>query len=542
MNILLISIPTILFLISGCEKIFTTSAESEIEKQETKIEPEFHDSEVPSEMGEIRDKANRTSQIDIITPDEGSSDQDGEDDAKNPIKVPSLDGSRSSDIASEPSTNQGNAPNSTKPDEDNPNINPKGENEDVPEINFNALETPVIDGQNKFETLVEMLEDKGRLADLSESIEYDKSNNILRTKKNVALSFKKFAHTTPLTIKTFGHDLVLAGHSLQNVIIDTSIDDNHSGNVLIFLSGTDLPTINTTGYSGKDGKDAECTTLVQRCVQIQDRETRIHDTPNFQWMFNIIDQIFPWTDPAIKQEWRDNVHKNINDVARQSLGTGACPGGVDLSIRSNIRTVVEGTLIRTQIIKYATQENESSQLQRDSILIPGTRGEDGGHSGNVKIFQLANFNSKRNWIIPGGSAGKGGLNLKTPAAAARETKIIHSEATIDHLDLRELKVEFSASGLCFGEYDSPPRRESSRVRGTFRTKTIPISTDVVLQKISLQLPALSEGRDLDPWTPTHQASGLEGRNAQGLHQTIKNSDTWKKIIPLEFKQVFQAVN
>lgn len=403
-------------------------------------------------------------------------------------------------------------------------------NED-PDIQWDTESSAVLDENSGFKNLQLLVDEHAAVGKLKNLAEFDAGENSIKLKKKLALSFRTFTNSRPLIIRTQGHDLLLVGHSFENLIVDSSAKTGPSGRVIVFSTGRSLPSIRSEGKNGDGGIDAQCPAPHSHCVPIDDRESRLEQSPiKISEETEIKELRMSWNDTMVQQDWRREILSMVIVPDQQTIRTGLCHTDEFAQV-SGHKVQIEGDVILRQAITFAKQNNTDEPKIRDAVFVAGDRGSDGGDAGPVKILQVSERRLQREWIIPGGSGGRGGQNLKIPPTKASEAIHHESKLTSEELDLSLLKVKLIVSGSCAGEIGRRATRTTMEMSSSLLKSRLEIKSDFELQKRILEIPAQIEGKDLDQLTPTFQAPGTNGKDAVGSHQMVSNVELLKKLLP-----------
>ncbi len=361
---------------------------------------------------------------------------------------------------------------------------------------------------------------------------FNSGRNELILKTDITLSFSSFASEKPLIIRTHGHKLFLAGHSFANLFVETSSSAGPSGDVVIFATGSDLPTLRSEGHDGPDGKSAPCEFSDHPCVAVEDTTTRRPPKPpTFAWDTEVVGHNYSWNDSFLNQQWKDTIRSRALFMDKDTIRSDLC--GTDEFVQLNFsEPQIEGVVALQQMIKYPVEKSdEPLTADHDAVLLTGTPGEAGQNAGSVWIFQLGSTNRTTESVVMGGRGGRGGRHLKYPPTMPSTQEVIESKVIAEQLELSALDARMIVSGFCGGEIGRRPKNVYKEYVGTFSQKTIAITTNLELRRRSIQLMAQSAGRDIDTSLPSMNRSGADGRNGTYRHLLISDWEKWRKSIP-----------
>jgi hypothetical protein len=365
---------------------------------------------------------------------------------------------------------------------------------------------------------------------------YDAATNHLKTHTAISLQFTIFESERPLTVETNGNNIVIAGRSFKNFFIDTSSPARASGNAILFVEGSSLPSVNTQGQSGRTGKDAVCPQQSNSCSDILENNLRRNPpTPKIEWQEIKTERNFVWGN----EPWSDELRRTLlaaarfmdNDFLRMSLcGTG-------FFLRLNIgNPQIEGTYILRQTLRIPKYMGESENPHSLSAqFIAAETGQSGMNAGDISILQLSKESGE--WIerIAGGTGGKGGRNLKLAPAASRPATEINSSVISDEVLLAGTKVKRRVNGSCLAEVGMRPTISVSDEAALLPEKIENPKLAVELEQRAVHIPGIQEGTDLAATTPSQAAQGLAGKDGIFRHYRISNYNRWLDGIPKTIK-------
>ncbi len=361
---------------------------------------------------------------------------------------------------------------------------------------------------------------------------YKSSENEVDLHHDMLLSFSSFAQEKPLRIRTHGHKLILLGHSMKNLFVETQGEGRASGDVIIFLSGSELPTINSEGKDGHAGIDAQCTDPLGRCVSIADRATRRATVgAAFTWITESREARYDWHSSFVHDQMKEKIRRlaqrrSAEDIARDICDTSQTIQ-VDLS-----EPLIAGQIILKQTIKIPISNPPSVDDENPNArLVEGEIGGDGQNAGEVRIFQLADRSQQIELTVKGGKSGKGGRNIKIPAVGKTDEVALASAVISEQISLVGLTVKRNASASCVSEIGQRPHRVFKSYNELFSLSEFDTTTGTILDRQSLTILPRAAGEDLNPLTPEIARSGAEGKIATARLKTVQSWKSWRGLIP-----------
>jgi len=372
---------------------------------------------------------------------------------------------------------------------------------------------------------------------------YKHNENELNLHRDTLISYSTFAHERPLRIRTHGHHLTLVGHSMSNLFVETHAEGKPSGNVIVYLTSSDLPTINAEGKDGSSGANAECSGSKNTCVEVSDRTTRrtqLHE--RFEWREELREQRFGWNDSSVHPDFRTAIQKHVAGSSPDVVRNSICETGTTINMYIS-EPELSGELTLHQTIRFPVPQSPLQEdLAPDAQLVAGGDGEDGQNAGNVRIFQLSNEARIRESIVRGGRPGRGGMNLKIPAAKEAEEIVLDSEVISEAFSLQNLVAKRNVVATCASEIGGNPRKVFRVITEAFKSPFVHIKTSIQLDKHTLKILARAAGEDIDPQSPEMALSGAEGKSAFAKWSSVASWAAWRKLIPNDILLPIEAIN
>jgi hypothetical protein len=362
---------------------------------------------------------------------------------------------------------------------------------------------------------------------------YIPSENTLILGRNLALSFTSFELESPLTIRTFGHDVILAGNQLDSVHIDTSHSHSASGSIYVFTESESEPTFRVDGAPGEAGQDGDCSTQPRRCVPVSDRTTRIESpSPTVEWKESTLRRSIEWNDPLLSENFRKDLISKTQPFNR-SYGESDLCQNADYAILYEQKQEFSGRLELIQTLKIPISfTNTASESTRNAKLFAGTNGSHGQNSGRVIILKLGTENNAFKFPIPGGLGGKGGRNFKTAALKRLQPFKAESKVISEQIGLANLKVNTLLQGRCGGQIGRQPLPSRAEFTHSLNSETVNMSFGFKLSNDSISLESHNEGIDLPLGTREFGTDGRSGQNGLFERRVYASRDDWESLMPI----------
>lgn len=362
---------------------------------------------------------------------------------------------------------------------------------------------------------------------------YDKSDNELQLFKNISLSFKSFRLDQPLTIRTNGHDIILAGTDLDLIHVDTTSSNSKSGSLFVFTNTHSSPTFRVEGEAGQKGSDGDCLMHRTRCIPVSDRKTRAQTPrPDISWSEKTLSRQVPWQSNFLSQEIKEKLIASMKSLHPDRGLYDLCTNS-DFAVLDGKDSSYEGEVELVQRLKAPKAALiEDLESEQHAKLFEGTIGEHGQDSGSVFIIELGKERNVRKFPIPGGMGGSGGRNFKIAARSKMNRFTVESEILSEEIVIKKLKVRTVLSGRCAGEVGRPPQRQRQEFVDSLKQDTIQVSLGLKLSNDTLVVESMSEGADLPLDIKERQPQGWNGKAGSFLHLTLTSLMEWSKLVPL----------
>lgn len=361
---------------------------------------------------------------------------------------------------------------------------------------------------------------------------YIARENELNLNKDTLLSFSTFAQDKALRIRTHGNKLILIGKSMKNLFVETQSEGKPSGDVFVFVTSNELPSINTEGHEGRTGVDAVCPESSNSCVEIRDRiSRRTRMDTKFKWAVEFREARYAWSDSFVSNEMKEKIKTLVQHGTPDHFRSELCGTGEVIRIDAG-EPFFEGEFTFRQKMRYPHPEQPTEdEAFPHAHLVEGENGHDGQDAGHVRIFQLSENRRILETVMRGGKAGRGGKNLKIPALEKNEELNLESEVLDEWIDIDGMVAKRNVLGTCSNELGGNNRNAFRVFSVGFQSKTTSIKTNVQLDRHSLKIISRAAGNDLDPETPLAARSGVDGKSAIARWETVRNWSAWRKLIP-----------
>ena len=361
---------------------------------------------------------------------------------------------------------------------------------------------------------------------------YAPTENELTLHKNTALSFASFNLARPLTIRTLGHDIILAGDQLGTLHVDTTHPNKASGSLYVFTEHESEPTFRVEGASGEAGRDGDCSAHLERCIPISDHSTRIETPqPTVEWKEVTLRRMVSWNDNLLSEPFRQQFLSSLQRFHRNYTASDLCMTS-EYGQLSEQKREYSGEIEFIQTIRIPVSfKHSQSGDERDAKLFAGTQGSDGQNSGQAIILRLGFENDTSITPIAGGQGGKGGRNFKTAALKSLSTFKVESHIIDEHIDLSKFKIKTLLSGRCASEVGRMPQNSSAELTNTLKQKTIKMSLGHQLSNDSIMLELLNDGTDLPKSTSEFAPHGRSGLSGKFERRVFADRDEWRSNMP-----------
>lgn len=361
---------------------------------------------------------------------------------------------------------------------------------------------------------------------------FDEQRNTLNLTQNTSLSFASFQMKYPITIRTHGHNLILAGADLENIHVDTTHPKKTSGSLYVFTQSHSTPTFRVEGTSGAQGADGDCGPHVKTCVVVSDDTSRtIIPMPDIEWIEKPLRQDIPWTSDQWDRDLKDKIERQLFALTPSFNATDLCDTSMSAALHGS-RVSFEGQIELQQSVRMPVgMASGYAGRGRSAELYLGTTGQRGQDAGNVVIVEMGEVSQSTRTLILGGQGGRGGRNYKSARAAATDRHVVHSKITSENLNLSGLKARVVLSGACAGEVGRRPQSVSRDFLTPLIRQSISMSSGLSLANRELVIEASTEGSDSLLDIPEHQQDGLPGRNGSLLHLTFSSAGAWRMALP-----------
>jgi len=348
--------------------------------------------------------------------------------------------------------------------------------------------------------------------------------------RNVVLSFSSFSTKSKIKILTKGHQITLIGNDFGDLLVDSTSPEGNAGDVLIFASGKSLPTVIAKGKNGVRGEDAVCTSALTPCVPLDDAQTRLQaPQDNIEWEAESVDENFQWDNSRLTDPMRRDIRSSA--LPAGPLSSGYCDGGESIHLRIDGEFWSGYVTLRQHLVHPKANAAGVQQSPRDAVLFEAQPGKNGFSGGNVRILRYSKFENEIQVYTSEGDGGYGGLRMKSPASAKSSEHTLSSQKRGEELITSGISAHYRMVGNCASEFGRPPHYINEIIPIRFSADKIATTTQELLIRRELIIPAQSEGKDdllsLNPRAP----SGVRGRPGKVDVKKVKDWMTWRAYIP-----------
>lgn len=362
---------------------------------------------------------------------------------------------------------------------------------------------------------------------------YSASENVLTVNKNTALSFASFQIDKPLTIRTFGHDVILAGDHFEFVHVDTSHPSKASGSLYVFTESESEPTFRVSGSPGETGRDGDCSIHSERCVPVSDRTTRFETLPpSVEWKETTLRKVIHWNSPDVGKEFTKRLISLAQRFHRNYAAHDLCPTAEHALLHEQTHEY-SGEVELIQTLKTPLSfRHIDTENQRNATLYEGTRGGNGQNSGQVIIVRHGASDHVWKTPIPGGVGGAGGRNFKTAPLKSLPRFRVETNVIEEKIGLSKFKIKTHLSGQCAGELGMRPQHVRAEFVHSIQPDTFQWPLGVKLSNDSMTLQTLQEGNDLPIDTMESAAHGRSGTSGMYERRHYSDKNEWRKLMPV----------
>jgi hypothetical protein len=361
---------------------------------------------------------------------------------------------------------------------------------------------------------------------------YSRAENVLFLRKNTALSFASFALDRPLTIRSFGHDIILAGGHLDSVHVDTSHPGSSSGSLYVFTENESQPTFRVEGAQGESGRNGDCSDLGQRCVPVSDHTTRIDSPfPSVEWKEVSLRRMVLWTDPILSEAFKKSLVSATQRFQRNYSPSDLCSNAEYAIVNEKTHNFSgEVELIQTIKMPISFQQTQYEN-ERNSRLYAGSPGSDGQDSGHVIVLRLGSADATFKTPIPGGLGGRGGRNYKTAPLNRTAPFTAESHVVDEQIGLSKFKITTVLTGRCGGQIGRPPLPARAEFVQLLKEETVKLSTGFLLSSKSISLESIDDGADLPKSITEFETNGRSGKSGWYERRVYGDRKEWANLMP-----------